>query len=66
MKTSNLTESVKLARMFILKVRNLEKRVRDNEPESLNDFWMSHCKENSAVKRSSMDLTRSLSKLRNE
>jgi len=65
MKINNLTESVKLARIFILNVNELRRRRSIDNP--INNLWvLSGCKESGAVRRASMDLTRSLSKLRNE
>jgi len=65
MKIENLRESVKLARIFILNVKIFERRL-EKETAYKDVLLLTGCKESAAVRRSSMDLTRSLAKLRNE
>jgi len=60
MKIENLNESIKLARIFILKTNEFQRRY------SVEGWTLFGCKESATVKRASMDLTRILAKLRNE
>lgn len=61
MKIENLNEAINEAKRFLKKSKELKKEIGNN---NVNMHWASKYK--SAVKRSSMDLTRSLSKLRND
>jgi len=63
-KIENLKEVTKLARIFILNVKILERRL-EKETCSNHITLSIGCKESAAVRRSFMDLSRILSKLRN-
>jgi len=71
MKIKNILEAEKEAKRFIVKIKELKSselngyRVKNNDkPYSTKETYQS--KETGDLKRSSMDLTRSLSKLRND
>ena len=65
MKLQNIKEAKKEAIRFLDRMDSLEKRIKE---ESENNWFRLEdgCKETGALKRSSLDLTRSLSKMRND
>lgn len=65
MKTKNLREAIEEAERFIKRAKALEDAAY-GEGGKVPDVLYSYSTEKAAVKRSSMDLSRALSKLRND
>lgn len=63
MKTENLKEAIEEAKRFLKRAEDLNKKVSKKESAYI---YGGYPKESGSVKRASMDLTRSLAKLRND
>lgn len=65
MKIENINSATEEAKRFLKVVIEMRKRAK-SDYEFMNYFEMGKYKETAALRRASMDLTRALSKMRNE
>ena len=66
MKIDNILEAEKEAERFLKRLKDLKKVSFGNTIFNKNNTHSSGCKETGALKRSSLDLSRILSKMRND
>ena len=67
MKTEDIIEAEQEAKRFLKRLKEVKQSFSNKDAFSKNtDYkWIRGCKETGALKRSSMDLTRALAKMRN-
>jgi hypothetical protein len=65
MKAENILEAEQEAKRFLKRIQEVKKLQPEPFKKDCKRPWFDTSKETGALKRSSMDLTRSLSKLRN-